>query len=267
MSNPNDINYAHAFGIHSVAAAIIFAILYIPLFGWFVRQSFARPTYVHFVLAFFCALRIAAFGIRAALAGLNSAGQTLGLLIADEILSGVGFFGLLYSAYTLVLDLEQLTDRPPPTSPILRITRNRHLFRMVLMTAVVLGIVSATQTNSNGSTSTTSSSLHKVSTIIFLVLTILQALQTLILVRVEISEKDTYKRSNESFGAKHAMPILLLVSLLLLVREAFATATINNLAKQNTEHLWYPLIALPEIIAVVLYATPGLVPPRNELPT
>ena len=63
------------------------------------------------------------------------------------------------------------------------------------------------------------------------------------------------------------MPILLLVSLLLLVREAFATATISNSLKQNNEHLWYPLIALPEIIAVVLYATPGLVPRRNELPT
>jgi len=57
------------------------------------------------------------------------------------------------------------------------------------MTAVVLGIVSATQTNDDGSTSATSSSLHKVSIIIFLVLTVLQALQTLILVRMEISGK------------------------------------------------------------------------------
>jgi len=63
------------------------------------------------------------------------------------------------------------------------------------------------------------------------------------------------------------MPILLLVSLLLLVREAFTTATINNPLKQNTENLWYPLLALPEILAVVLYATPGLVPRRDELPT
>ena len=84
---------------------------------------------------------------------------------------------------------EQLTDRPAPTNPLLRITRNRHLFRIVLMTAVVLGIVSATQTNNDGSTSTTSSSLHKVSIIIFLVLTVLQALQTLVLVRVEMSGK------------------------------------------------------------------------------
>lgn len=63
------------------------------------------------------------------------------------------------------------------------------------------------------------------------------------------------------------MPILLLVSLLLLVREAFATATVNNVLKQNTEHFWYPFIAVPEIVAVVLYATPGLVPRRDELPT
>lgn len=63
------------------------------------------------------------------------------------------------------------------------------------------------------------------------------------------------------------MPILLLVSLLLLVREAFVTATINNGLKQNSEHLWYPLIALPEILAVILYATPGLVPQRKDLLT
>ena len=50
-------------------------------------------------------VRITAFGIRAALAGLDSAGENLSLLIAEEVLSGVGFFGLLYSAYTLVLDL------------------------------------------------------------------------------------------------------------------------------------------------------------------
>ena len=48
-------NHPDEFGLHSVAAAVIFAVLYIPLFGWFVRQSFARLTYVHFVLVLFCA--------------------------------------------------------------------------------------------------------------------------------------------------------------------------------------------------------------------
>lgn len=55
MSNPNHINYARWVGIHSAPAAITFAVLYIPLFGWFIRQSFTRPTYVYFVLTLFCA--------------------------------------------------------------------------------------------------------------------------------------------------------------------------------------------------------------------
>jgi hypothetical protein len=62
------------------------------------------------------------------------------------------------------------------------------------------------------------------------------------------------------------MPILLLVSLLLLIREVFSTATISNGLKQNNEHYWYPLIAVPEILAVILYGTPGLVPRRGDLP-
>ncbi len=42
--------------------------------------------------------------IRAIVIGSDSAGKNLGLLIADEVLFGIGFFGLLYAAYTLVLD-------------------------------------------------------------------------------------------------------------------------------------------------------------------
>ena len=47
---------------------------------------------------------VAAFVIRAILAGSESAGESLGLVIADGVLSAVGYFSLLYSAYTLVLD-------------------------------------------------------------------------------------------------------------------------------------------------------------------
>lgn len=50
-------------------------------------------------------VRIAAFAIRADLAASTSAGENLSLFTADEILSSVGYFGLLYSAYTLVLDM------------------------------------------------------------------------------------------------------------------------------------------------------------------
>ena len=49
-------------------------------------------------------VRVVGFTIRSVLAGSESAGETLGLVIADQILSSVGYFGLLYSAYNLVLD-------------------------------------------------------------------------------------------------------------------------------------------------------------------
>ncbi|KAH9483428.1 hypothetical protein JR316_0002895 [Psilocybe cubensis] len=84
-SNPEKINYAEVLGFHSVAAAVVFAALYIPLLGWFIRQSYFRPTYVHFVLVFFCTT---GFAIRAVLAGSSTAGGNLGLVIADEVLFG-----------------------------------------------------------------------------------------------------------------------------------------------------------------------------------
>ncbi|TFK35428.1 hypothetical protein BDQ12DRAFT_655543 [Crucibulum laeve] len=265
-SNP-DINFAHLIGYHSVAAAVIFAILYIPLLGWFIFQSFRRPTYVHFVLSFFCSIRVTAFIIRAILAGSDSAGHNLNLLIADEILFGVGFFGLLYSAYTLVLDRESLVDIAPPTNIISSLTRNRKLFRLAMTAAVAIGITGSSMSQDSSPQSVnTGSTLRKISAIIFLVLTVLQAYQTCVLARMEMTSSGAYRHDNESFGMKNGIFILVAISLLLLIREAFSVATIGNLAKQNNEHFWYPLLALPEILAVVLYATPGLVPPRAELP-
>ena len=48
------INYAKAVGIESIGGAVIFAILYLPLFLWFVRKSFVHPTHVHYTLTLFC---------------------------------------------------------------------------------------------------------------------------------------------------------------------------------------------------------------------
>jgi hypothetical protein len=62
---------------------------------------------------------------------------------------------------------------------------------------------------------------------------------------------------------KRASVVLCVICLLLLIREIFATATIRDVPN---EHLWYPLYALPEILAIALYATPDLVPARSELP-
>ena len=50
-------------------------------------------------------VRVTAFGISAALVGPGYGALIFDLRIADGIQSSVGFFGLLYSAYALVLDL------------------------------------------------------------------------------------------------------------------------------------------------------------------
>ncbi|KAF9463457.1 hypothetical protein BDZ94DRAFT_1163890 [Collybia nuda] len=257
------INYADALGFHSIAGAVVFSILYVPLFARFLRQSFQRPTYVFIVLTLFCSIRIAAFVIRAVLAGSESAGETLSLFIADQVLFGVGFFGLLYSGYTLVLDRELLTRDGSSQNFFNRITGNRRLFRVVMMAAVILGIVGSSQADSSDPTKGTT--LRKVSTIIFLVLTTLLAYRTIVLARTELSSG--YRHADGSIGGDYGAYVLCVIAGLLLVREVFATATMGSLEKQNNERLWYPLSALPEIVAVTLYAAPGLVPPRSELPT
>lgn len=74
-----------------------------------------------------------------------------------------------------------------------------------------------------------------------------------------------YKHTNELFGSRHAMSMLLLASMLLLVRETFSVVTVNNSAKQNSEDFWYPLIATPEVLVTMLFTIPGLVPRRQDL--
>lgn len=71
---------------------------------------------------------------------------------------------------------------------------------------------------------------------------------------------------SNSLGARYGTYILLMISLLLLVREAFATATVKNNAKQSNEHFWYPFLAVPEFLAIMLFTAPGLVPRQNEVP-
>ena len=65
---------------------------------------------------------------------------------------------------------------------------------------------------------------------------------------------------------KYGNYILLVISLLLIIRETFATATVNNSAKQDSEPFWYPFLAVTEFLVVVLFSTPGLVPRQDEVP-
>ncbi|CAA7260716.1 unnamed protein product [Cyclocybe aegerita] len=264
-SDPAPLSYVGDSGFQSVAAPAIFLACYTPLLGVFLWKSFKIPTYVHYVLAFFCAIRIAAFAIRTALTASSTGAQNLNLIIADETLFGVGFFGLLYSAYILVLDLEALSDRPKSKIRLIRITQNRRMFRMLLLAAVVIGAVASSIANGSF-TNSTANALRKTSTIIFLVLTILQAFQTVYFAWMELRDPQRYMDIDEPFGKRHAIFILVPISLLLLIREIFLTATINNPRKQIQESLWYPFVALPEILAVILYTIPGLIPARKELP-
>lgn len=39
----------------------------------------------------------------------------------------------------------------------------------------------------------------------------------------------------------------------------------DDLSKQNNEHFWYPLVALPELLAALLYTIPDLLPTRAEM--
>ncbi|KAK0186086.1 hypothetical protein F5146DRAFT_1069176 [Armillaria mellea] len=259
------INYADAYGYHSLAAAIVFAIPYIPLCGFFAFQFIRSPTYVYGALALFSAIRVTAFIMRAVMIASDTAGENLNLLIGDQVLFGIGFFGLLYAAYTLVLDRGLLSEAPPANDKISQLAGNRRLFRVILIAGMALGIAGITN-SSNDPSSSSASGLRKVSVIIFLVLTVVQAYLTFVLIMRE--RQDGYRpvHSAGGLGESHGAFIVCAISLLLLVREVFMVATITNEEREINEHFWYPLVAVPEILAVLLYCAPGLVPPRSQLP-
>ncbi|KAK0210066.1 hypothetical protein DFS33DRAFT_1270170 [Desarmillaria ectypa] len=247
------INYAEAYGHDSLTAAVIFAIAYLPLCGFFALQFIRIPTYVYGVLCLFFTLRVAAFAIRAIMIGFDASGENLDLFVADQVLFGIGFFGLL----------AVLSKAPPAEDRISLIASNRRLFRLLLLVAVGLGIYGITSSFNNPSSST-ASTLRKASLIIFLVPTVVQAYLGFVLIRREL--QDRYRPLQfASFGERHGAFILCAISFFLLVREAFMIATISNSKKEVDEHLWYLLVTLPEILAVLLYCAPGLVPPRSQL--
>jgi len=254
-------DYASAFGFHSTVAAVVFAVVYLPLFLWFIRQSIKNTTYVYISLTVFCLMRVVAFALRAILIRSKSLGENLNVFIADEVMFGVGFFALLYSAYTLVLDRGIASGVASVDQLPLKIMRNRRLFRIVLLVGVVLGVMGTTDaTSSDPSKAASGANLRRASTILFLVLTLIQALQTVLAFMGQGSGS-----SSRYFGDRHGSYILGLISLFLIVREVFLVATISNSARQNEELLWYPLVALPEVLAVMCYSISGLVPARADL--
>lgn len=258
-------NYAKATGIESVAAAVVFVVFYAVLLPYYLWRSFRNPTYVLIVLSLFCAIRITAFSIRAALAGSESAGENLGLVIGEFVVYSVGFFGLLYSAYTLVLDRETIHGLPS-RGLIARITSNRVLIRLALIAAIAVGIVGSTYIGSSKQSELDLSvTLRKVSVIIFLAVTALLAIHTVGLVRQELAAQRRGSFRGTAFGETHGMYILCFIVILLLIREIYVTITTFNNIGHQTEATWYPLSALPELITVMVFAVPGLVPEKKDL--
>ncbi|TFK68652.1 hypothetical protein BDN72DRAFT_841538 [Pluteus cervinus] len=267
---PPGFNYADFFGIKTVDAAAIFAALYLILLGYYLLQAKRHPTYVLITLSVFCAIRTSAFAIRTALAASDTAGQNLGLYIAEQVLFSVGFVGLLYSSYTLVLDRELLLNSGERQRTLSKIMQERRYMRIVMMAGVACGIVGINDTSSGTTPGdiSTGNALLKAGAAIFFALTVIQGIFTVIYTKHEIlaaRNDDSNSEKQKPLGATHGGYILCAISVLLLIREAFAVATVGNIAKSGNEHLWYPLVAVPEILAVILYAAPGLVPPRSDL--
>ena len=75
------------------------------------------------------------------------------------------------------------------------------------------------------------------------------------------------RQGHRTFGRRYGIYILVFIAILLMIREVFTTATLGSPATFNNEDFWYPLVALPEALAVLCYSTPDLVPPRDELPS
>ena len=73
--------------------------------------------------------------------------------------------------------------------------------------------------------------------------------------RFNRKKRDYSDKASRKVGTRSALYILLLISALILIREAFSITTVNNAEKQSNGHFWYLLIALSEILAVVLYST------------
>ncbi|OCH93979.1 hypothetical protein OBBRIDRAFT_789681 [Obba rivulosa] len=261
------VNYAQESGIDSVAAAVIFCLLYVPLMSFYGFKAFQSKTYVHIILTFFCTVRMIAFAMRAALAGGGSAAYNENLLIGEEVIYSIGFFGLLYSAYQLVVQRQKITGVKTSYGVLSQVTSNLQLVRIAMSVAVALGIAGASDSASaSASKVNLGKHLRTASDVIFLLLTILLVVQTVLTFKDEkqVSEKNGYH--GQGIGQTHGMIFLSTIAFLLLVKMLFMTATVGKSA-QNNEALFYPFSATTELIAVILFAAPGLVPSQSELPS
>lgn len=115
-------------GIETVGVAALFAALYTILVPLYVWKTAHNPTYTFIVLIIFClcesspftlgarwpsvaeneTVRITGFILRAILAASDGAKENDGIVISEMIFFTLGFVGLLYSAFILILGRSML---------------------------------------------------------------------------------------------------------------------------------------------------------------
>jgi hypothetical protein len=245
-------------------------------------------------------VRVTSFSIRAELAASTSAGSNLSLVIAYGVLAAIGFFGLIYSAYTLIVDrcVPSPTLSPQWFSPAGQAAapRQRHATRAAhahLPAAAVRAAVPHRRDRARDC-GEQSGVLHEQQYARdvedaargervhvprhdrsrrapgradgdrrgqLYVAAVARQLRTVL----TSGSPAGPPRSTGPFGARHGTFVLTPLVLVLLVREAFAAITLHNAAQADDEGLWYPFSALPELLAVLLFAVPGLVPDRAEM--
>jgi len=262
MSSGVSTTYASLLGIHSEGAAIVFAGLYVVCLPYYFFRSWKNRTYVLIFLTIFCLLRVITFAMRAALA--STSGNDVNLLVAELVFYGIGFFGLLLSAFILVNNRLQLTGVQPARNLISRIAGEKRIFRLILSVAVGLGVAASTMMTPSSSPSSvqTGKELRTASTVLFLVLCCILGLHTLYVIRVEREVGENSKPG--PIGRRHGALFLLVIIALFLVKEVYLVATLGQTSSNET--LFYCLAVLPEYLAVLLFAVPGLVPGIEEVP-
>ncbi|KAG8863272.1 hypothetical protein FRB96_008763 [Tulasnella sp. 330] len=263
-------NYAQALGIHNKWAPILFAVLYFFLMIWYIIQIFRRHRSVYSGLAFFSAVRVVAYSLRAAMANNSKDAVNKNMAIAYEVLYSVGFFSILLSAYNLMHSRDRLAKFQQTGKKASNMFHRSRIMHLLLFIAVVLGTVGIVYALGNFGHNGLGNGLNSASTYIFLVVMVIIAVLTVLLIMLERSLRTN---NSPAIGANHHHLILIIIGVLLLLRTLFYAATVHNRLNgstpaqgaQGNEKLWYPLVALTELLVALLFLTPGLVPLRSLL--
>jgi len=281
-------NYAQILGIQNKWAPILFAALYGLLMIWYIVQAARRHAWVYGGLAFFSALRVVSFSLRAAMANNHHNDAFNGrMAIAYEVLYNIGYFSILLSAHRMLHDrrwmakINNARSKGRSTLPY-RIMGGFHKGRfmeLLLLAAIILGAIGvAYALGTNTGRTKVGNSLNDASTYILLAATVLILLGTLLVLHVELPLRSG---PQPSVGLSEHV-VLITISVLLLLRMLYYAATVHQRATggptpasaassmvkqtaQTNEHLWYPLAALAELLVVLLFLTPKLVPLRSKV--